>query len=264
MTLLPAICTSNGPQCQGGFYYSSADGTAFGKTHLPLEELLYLCRVGLRISGDINRFGFSLLHPELERALDLAQVRQAHVHGERGRGAAVVAHALWRGHEVRPGCPILQHVTSVFLFKKKKISHFNGNCVRKQIARPQLQTTSPEQLPHTGAVPSPSRSAGESPRRAGAAVSGYTSLLSSPSRQTTPQTSGGAGAPPRLETGPELQVRPVQGAQMVKTYTKTQIETQSDLTSTILHKDCHKGSNGNYKHPEISTIYCSKFTQDEF
>lgn len=87
--------------------------------------------------------------------------------------------------------------------------------------------------PTAAAVPSPSRSSGECPRRAGPAETGYRLLPSSPLHQTTPCTSAGAGAPPGQETGLELQVRQGQGAQRVETYGKPNPSSlKHDLTST--------------------------------
>ena len=83
--------------------------------YLPLEELLDLGHITLRIRGDVDRLGAKSLHPELHGPLDFLQVGEAHGHGESGGCAPAVAHTLRRGHEVGARSPILQHGTRILL-----------------------------------------------------------------------------------------------------------------------------------------------------
>lgn len=106
-TTVPAVYGSNISESEDSFYWSIFAGSSFWKTYLSLEELLYFLCVGLRISSNINRFGFCLFHPDLESTLNLFEVWQAHVHGKGHSSAAVIAHTLRWSHEVRPSRPIL-------------------------------------------------------------------------------------------------------------------------------------------------------------
>lgn len=64
--------------------------------------------MGLRVGGDVDGAGRSLLHPQLDGPADFGKVGEAHGHGE-GQGClAVVADALRRGHEVRACVTTLQ------------------------------------------------------------------------------------------------------------------------------------------------------------
>lgn len=85
------------------------------QTHLALKELFNIPTMGFGISGDVDRAGRGLFHPQLHSSADLCQVRKAHGHGERQGCLAVVANTLRRGHEVRPCVATLYHFAGILL-----------------------------------------------------------------------------------------------------------------------------------------------------
>lgn len=85
------------------------------KSHIALKGLLDLCTVGLAVSCDVDGQSRGLLDPKFECSSYLSQVWQTHGHCEGQRSLAVITHALWGSHEVRPSFSILQQLAGIFL-----------------------------------------------------------------------------------------------------------------------------------------------------